>query len=117
MNRLKITILGLLFWIVFTTSGILTFACQLCGIFKYLLTGSEAERAWVTSTGQGGDGLSNASWFDGDPRETISSHTGRWLASGQPVPPKFRFVAWLTNLFETDHVTKAISAPFINSKL
>lgn len=114
---MKITVLGLLFWLVFTMSGILTFMCQFCGIFKYLLTGSEIEKKWVTSTGQGSDGPSNASWFGGDPRETISSHTGRWIQSGQPMPRKFRFVAWLTNLFEQDHAVKAIESAFKNQPL
>lgn len=116
-DRLKVVILGLMFWTVFSVSAILTIFGQFCGIFKYLFTGSEEERVWVTKTGQGTDALANASWFDGDPRETISSHTGRWIESGQPLPFKFKFVNWLTNLFEKDHPVKAIQDPFRNQPL
>lgn len=115
--RLRIAILGMLFWIVFSCGVLLTLACQFCGIFKFLLTGSESERVWVTKTGKGTDALNNAAWFGGDQRETISSHTGRWVASGKPLPPKFRFVRWLTDLFEEDHAVKAIEAPFRSEPL
>lgn len=116
-DRLKLVILGLLFWLVFTPGAVLVCICQFCGIFKYLFTGSVREQVWVTSTGQGTDGLNNAGWFGGDPRETISSHTGRWILSGKPLPLKFRFVRWLTNKFEQDHCVKAIQEPFRNQPL
>lgn len=115
--RIKVAILGLLFWVVFGIGAILTLICQLFGILIYAVTGSDAVRAWVTKTGQGTDGLNNAAWFGGDPRETISSHTGRWIASGKPVPLRFRFIHWLTNLFEEDHAVKSIQAPFRNEPL
>lgn len=115
--RLRITILGLLFWLVFSPGVVLTLVCQFYAIVKYLFTGSESARAWVTKTGQGTDALNNAAWFDGDQRETISSHTGRWVESGQPLPLKFRFVRWLTDLFEQDHAVKAIEEPFKNQPL
>lgn len=117
MTRLKIAILGLLFLFVFGAGVMLTLIGQLVGIGVYLCNGSDVVRSWVTGTGQGIDGVNNAAWFGGDPRETISSHTGRWIISTQPMPLKFRFVHWLTDLFETDHCVKAISSPFLKEPL
>lgn len=119
LPRLEVVILGLLFWIVFGLGTVITLAGQLVGIGAYALFGYEAARDWVYSTGKGTDGINNAAWFGGNAKETISSHTGRWIVSalasnGQlKVPLKFRFVNWLTGLFETDHCVKAIEAPFI----
>lgn len=117
MTRLRIVVLGLLFWIVFGIGTLATLLGQFIGIFAYAVTGRDGIRDWVTRTGQGTDGLCNAAFFNGDPRETISSHTGRWILSGQPMPLKFRFVNWLTNLFETNHPLKAIQAPFMGQPL
>jgi hypothetical protein len=112
VNRLKIVIVGFLYWLVFGVGTILTIIKQFFGIIKYAITGDEKERDWVTRTGQGLDGVCNADYFDGDPRETISSHTGRWVESGEPIPPKFKFVNWLTGLFQPNHAVRSIEEPF-----
>lgn len=130
----RVALLGLLFWFVFGLGGIVVILLQLLGIALYRASGNEAIKEWVTVTGEATDCLANAAWFDGDFRETVSSHTGRWFTAKygnsyhsdigttptQPdlvIPWKFRFVAWLTDKFETDHVYRAIEKPFMGSPL
>lgn len=112
-SRLKASVVGLLFWLVFTVPALAALALQLVGIVVYVLTGSAFVRNWVYQTGKGIDGFNNAAWFAGSPKETISSHTGRWYASGRAdIPKRFRFVRWLTDLFERGHAVRAIEEPF-----
>lgn len=117
-ERTRQVVLGLAFWIVFAIPALICIAFQPVGILLYAL-GNDNIRAWVYRTGKAIDQFNNAAWFGGLPQETVSSHAGRWFidTSGRPIPLKFRFVTWLTDLFEQDHVIKAIEEPFIGSDL
>lgn len=115
-DRAKQVILAGVFWCVF---GIPTFFIVLLlpvGIICYAF-GNDHIRAWVYRTGKALDQLINAALFGGLPQETVSSHTGRWVMSGQPIPWKFTFVITLTDMFEEDHCVKAIEHPFVGMEL
>ena len=114
--RTRQVVMGSLFWVVFALPAILAIALQPLGILLYAL-GNDNIRAWVYRTGRALDQLNNAAWFGGHAQETISSHTGRYLRYGGKLPWRFRFVHWLTNWFETDHVVKAIEPMFRDTSL
>ncbi len=116
ISTLKQAILGFLFWIVFAPFAIATIILQPIFIVVYLF-GDGNIRDWVYRTGKALDQLDNAAVFGGLPQETISSHTGRYVLSGQPLPWKFKFVVWLTNLFEQDHAVKAVEPEFKDQPL
>lgn len=114
--RTKQVILALLFWFAFAPIAILGIICMPIGVALYAF-GNDNIRAWVYRCGKALDQFDNALIFGGLPQETISSHAGRWVLSGQPIPWKFRFVIWLTDLFEDDHAIKAIEPPFVGQEL
>jgi len=116
--RARQVAMGMIFWLAFAPAALLTILLQPLLILIYAV-GNDHIRDWIYRTGKAIDQLDNASIFGGHPKETISSHTGRWLldTSGRPIPLKFRFVNWLTNLFEKDHCIKAIEEPFKNLPL
>lgn len=114
--RLIQVALGCLFWIAFAPVAIVGILLQPLTILIYAF-GNDNIRAFIYRTGKALDQFDNALLFGGHPKETISSHVGRWLVSGRPVPWKFRTVAWLTNLFEKDHCIKAIEVPFLREPL
>ena len=109
--RARQVVLGCLFWIVFVIPAMVCAMLQPLGILVYAC-GNEHIRDWVYRTGKAMDQFNNAAWFGGLPEETISSHTGRYILSGQQLPLKFRFVNWLTNLFEKDHCVNAVEDAF-----
>jgi hypothetical protein len=109
--RTKQVLLALLFWFAFAPIAILGIVCLPVGVLLYAL-GNDNIRDWVYRCGKALDQFDNALIFGGLPQETISSHTGRWVVSGRPMPFKFQFVYWLTDLFEEDHAVKAIEEPF-----
>ena len=117
--RLRTALMAFIFWLVFGIGVVLTLALQLIGIILFAFIGDEDLRDWIYRTGKGTDGINNAAWFGGNPKETISSHTGRWYqhavdnpADHVEIPLRFRFVRWLTDHFEQGHVIKAIEKPF-----
>lgn len=114
--RAKQVALALLFWFAFGPAAILGILCLPIGILLYAL-GNENIRDWVYRCGKALDQFDNALVFGGLPQETISSHCGRWVLSGQPLPLKVRFVVMLTNIFERDHCLKAIEPPFVGKDL
>ena len=116
-KTIRTSLMGLIFWAVFAPFAILTIALQPLLILIYAFSPSDKIRDWVYRTGKAIDQLDNAALFAGNPKETISSHTGRWYASGREVPLKFKVVHWITNLFEKDHVIKAIEEPFRDAPL
>ena len=65
------------------------------------------------------DKFCNSIYFGGDPRESVSSHTGRWLLSGQLIPLKFRFVRWWCEDFLgiANHCIDSIDSNFKDSSL
>lgn len=122
--RVKQVALGFAFWFVFVIPGVLCLILQPVGIAVYAL-GNDNIRAWIYRTGKALDQFNNAAWFGGNPKETISSHTGRWYQAEHrtngavplAIPLRFQFVKWLTDLFEIDHVLKAIEEPFNDEPL
>jgi hypothetical protein len=87
-------------------------------IVRYAITGDPDHRAAVKLPGKALDQLCNAAYFSGHPKETISSHAGRWLTQSPGDAPRWaRVIAWLTDLFEDNHVFKAIEQPFLGQPL
>ena len=108
--------LGGLFWIAFAPLAIMGILLQPLAILIYAL-GNDHIRAWIYRTGKALDQFDNALLFGGEPQETISSHTGRYVLSGKPLPWKFAFVKWLTDRFEYNHCVEAIEEAFKNEPL
>ena len=116
MNRIRQVLLGLLFWVAFGPLAIVLILALPVGIVLYGF-GNDNIRAWVYRVGKALDQTDNAGYFGGNPKETISSHTGRYIASGKLLPIRYRFVRWLTDLFEHDHCVKTIEEPFVKEDL
>jgi hypothetical protein len=108
--------LGCVFWIAFAPIAIVGILLQPLTILIYAL-GNENIRAFIYRTGKALDQFDNALLFGGEPQETISSHAGRYILSGQPMPWKFRFVKWLTDKFEYNHCVGAVEDVFKDSPL
>ncbi|MCC6531516.1 MAG: hypothetical protein IT531_03125 [Burkholderiales bacterium] len=82
-------------------------------VVAYAFVGGDNLRSSIKIPGKALDQLVNATYFGGHPKETISSHAGRWLTEAPERAPRWAHViAWLTNIAEKDHVIKAIEAPF-----
>lgn len=87
-------------------------------VLRYIVTGTEAARDDVKSPGKALDQLVNAAFFRGHPKETLSSHAGRWIfVRPNDAPWWAHVVEKVTGVFEHDHVLKAIEAPFLNEPL
>ena len=114
--RARQVALGCLFWIAFAPIAIVGILIQPITILIYAF-GNENIRAFIYRTGKALDQFDNALIFGGEPQETISSHCGRWILSGRPLPPKVRFVVMLTNLFEYNHCVSAIEDAFKDAPL
>jgi len=114
--RAKIVAMGALFWLAFAPFAMLGLLLLPLGIFLYAL-GNDNIKERVFQVGRAADQFDNALLFGGEPQETISSHCGRWVLSGQPLPIKVRFVVMLTDLFETDHCVNAIEDAFKDAPL
>lgn len=115
-SRAQQAILGVLFWIAFGLPILLSLIALPLFILAYAC-GADNVRPWVYRVGKALDQTANAALFGGHPKETISSHTGRWLISGRDVPWQFAAVDALTGLFERGHCIKAIEEPFRNEPL
>ena len=114
--RARQVCLGVLFWFAFAPFAILGILVQPITILIYAC-GNEHIRAFIYRTGKALDQFDNALLFGGEPQETISSHCGRWVLSGHPMPIKVRFVVMLTDLFEADHCVGAIEDAFKDAPL
>ena len=120
--RLKIAIAALVMLVLFLTIIIPAAIAVPFLLVVYIFAGSDWLRSRVTSFGQGLDGAANVVFLDGHPKETISSHVGRWYEKkygnayeGRPpsipdlvIPWRARFVKWLTDKGEPDHVYKSV---------
>ena len=114
--RAKTVAVGVLFWFAFAPVAILGLLLLPVGILLYAL-GNDNIRERVFQVGRAADQFDNALLFGGLSQETISSHCGRWVLSGQPLPLRVRLVVMLTDCFETDHCINAIQLPFIGQPL
>ena len=63
------------------------------------------------------DALFNVCWIGGLQGETTSSHAGRWLVSGLPVPQWVKEVSLFCNLWEDNHCINHILPDFIGKPL
>lgn len=116
MEVLKQVAAGLAFWLIFGLLALGAIATIPVAIALFALNIGNL-RDWVYRTGKALDEVGNAAWFGGLPQETISSHTGRYIQSGKPLPFMFRLVVWVTDLFEKNHCVKAIEEPFLKEEL
>jgi hypothetical protein len=116
MERFRQAALGLLFWIVFSIPVLLSIVVLPLFILAFAL-GADGVRPWCFRVGKALDQTANAVLFGGHSKETVSSHTGRWIVSGRNIPWQFAAVDLLTNIFERNHCVKAIEEPFVNEPL
>lgn len=117
MKRLALFIAGSLMFIVFGIGTIVALPLIAIALVVYLITGSEWCAEYVGFRGKSLDQVCNAYWCGGHPKETVSSHAGRWIVSGRPLPTWVRVVRVVTDVFEKDHCVKAIEEPFRNLPL
>lgn len=113
-KRLGEAIAALLMWFVFGIGALILLVALPLLILRYVIVGTDSARSHVKLPGKALDQLCNATFFGGNPKETISSHAGRWLSEphGLPVPWWVSVVERITDVFEKDHVITAIEAPF-----
>lgn len=119
-KRLGETVAATLMWLVFTLMAlpVLLLAFPFW-IGRYAVTGRPEHRDAVKRPGKALDQVVNCAYFGGNPKETLSSHAGRWLFEkhGLPVPWWVEVVARITDVFEDQHVIKAIEKPFVGMPL
>ena len=118
-KRLGEAIAALLMWAFFGAATLFLLVAFPLLIIRYIVTGKPGHRDAVKLPGKALDQVVNCAYFSGHPKETISSHAGRWLFEkhGLPVPWWAEVVARITDVFEEDHVIKAIEAPFLGQPL
>lgn len=115
MKRTATALMGLIFWLAFTPLCVLVVALLPLPIFLYWARIGNLRNA-VYRIGKAEDQLLNAALLGGNPKETISSHVGRWVLKRRPDVGRrwmFVFVERITNAFEPDHCVKAVEAPFL----
>jgi len=112
MRRVGLFLAGLLMFVVFSIGVVLSLPLFAIAIVAFLLTGSDYAAEFVGFRGKSLDQVCNAVYCGGHPKETISSHAGRWIVSGLPLPVWVRVVRAVTDIFERDHCVKAIEEPF-----
>lgn len=101
-------------------------------LVSYLFRDSQWVYKRLVAFGSALDQASNVVLFDGDERETISSHVGRFYEAkyGNPIkgrpgatdtllvlPWQCEFVKWLTDLGEPDHVYHAVEQWAVDAEL
>jgi hypothetical protein len=115
-DKIKQVALGFLFWIAFSIPVLLAIITLPFFILAFAC-GAENLRPWVYRVGKALDQTSNAALFGGNPKETVSSHAGRWIVSGRNMPAWVPVVDRATGIFEDDHCVKAIEEPFLGESL
>lgn len=118
-KRLGESVAALLMWAFFGTAIVAFLAVFPLLTVRYIVTGKPEHRDAVKRPGKALDQVVNCAYFGGNPKETLSSHAGRWLFEQHslPVPWWVGVVEKITGLFEKDHVIKAIEAPFLGQPL
>ena len=107
----------IIMWLVFYPGAILAGAAiPIVGLF-YAMTGNEWARKFCGFKGKSFDQVVNTYYLKGHPKETVSSHCGRWYLSGRPVPTWAKVVKFVTNVAEKQHELKAIEEPFKDQPL
>lgn len=118
-KRLGEALAATLMWLAFTAMALPVILLAFpFWIVRYAVTGKPEHREAVKSHGKALDQLINSAVFGGNPKETLSSHAGRWLTEAPERAPWWvTVVDRLTGIAEHDHVIKAIEAPFVGSPL
>jgi hypothetical protein len=115
----------------FGLGSLLALPCVAVALLGFAVTGREGFGRYVSYRGKSFDQVCNTYWFNGHPKETISSHAGRYFEAkygnpykGRPatdpelvIPRWARAIAWLTNLAEADHCLKAVESAFVGMPL
>jgi prepilin-type processing-associated H-X9-DG protein len=122
MRRLGIAFAAMVMWLLFGAVVWVTFVLFPLLTVAWVLRDSDWLRTRLTRYGQALDSAANVTFLDGHPKETISSHVGRYytIKYGNPyktiyasdpllfLPWQCVFVKWLTDLAESDHVYHAV---------
>lgn len=122
IERVKLLFAALFMLIVFLLIIIVGVVLTIIFLIGYLITGSAWLRSRVTNFGIGLDQAANVVFMDGNPKETISSHAGRYYEAkygnpykGRPATRPGLVIPWqavavctVTNLGEKDHVLNAV---------
>ncbi len=130
-KRLAIAFAAIVMLICFLTVIVGALVALPLFILGYVITGSDWLYARIGAFGHGLDSCANVPWLDGHPKETISSHTGRFYEAkyGNPykkrpatnpdqvIPWQAAFVKWLTDKAETNHVYKAVEQWAVDAKI
>lgn len=118
-KRLGEAFAALLMWAFFGVAIVIFLAAFPLLVLRYVIVGTPSAREFVKQSGKSLDQVVNCAYFGGHPKETISSHAGRWLFEkhGLEVPWWVEVVARITDVFEEQHVIKAIEAPFLGQPL
>lgn len=131
-KRLGEAIAALLMWFVFGIGALILLVALPLLILRYVIVGTDSARSHVKLPGKALDQVVNCAFFGGHPKETLSSHCGRYFEAKygnpyegiQPSEPRERIswwedipwwahvVRWVTDIAEKDHVLKAIERPF-----
>lgn len=116
IKRLEMAFAALLMHLVFGLSFALSWIATFPILLIWIISGNEVIKDWIYSFGKAEDQAMNASMFGGDPKETVSSHAGRWIQkriSDDIVVPRWvRLVKWFTDIFSMEHVLNSIEQPF-----
>ncbi len=117
-RRLGEALVAVLLWVIFGVGGLVVLVLFPLMVGRYVLTGNAAHREAVKNRGKALDQLFNVTFFGGNPKETLSSHAGRWLTEAPERAPWWvKVVATITGWVEKDHVHKAIERPFVGMPL
>lgn len=122
MKRIAIAFAAMVMWVLFGIEVWIAFIAFPVLCLAWIFNSSDWLQQRLTSYGQALDSCANVVFMDGHPKETISSHVGRFYEARYGNPYKGRemtrpdlvmpwqalFVKWLTDFAETDHVLKAV---------
>lgn len=117
-RRLGEAVAAMLMWCIFGAGVVLYLVVMPLLIIRYVIVGTESARNAVKLPGKALDQAFNCIYFHGHPKETLSSHAGRWLFEAPERAPWWvPVVATVTAWFEENHVQKAVEAPFLGTPL
>lgn len=122
IDRLRIGLAALVMWLAFGLIVIPVWIVFPLGVAWWVWKNRNGLRDRLTRFGQALDECANVVLFDGDPRETVSSHVGRMYSVkyGNPdkgilitqpnfvIPMMARVVKFLTDQFAPQHVYKSV---------
>lgn len=122
MKRLGKAFAAAIMLVVFGVGSILAMPLVAAAIVVYAMTGSEWCEMYVGFRGKSFDQVVNTYWFNGHPKETVSSHAGRWLLAldageVKAVPLWVSVVDFVTDLAEKNHCRKSVEQAFFGMPL